>query len=107
MADEPVSAWQEPWWMQARRQLARHRSLLGALAIAVPVALVCLSSVALHERLTRQQIESNNKGLKVAQTDTQAALVRAQKREDLALRAVANYRQVVEENPDLAARPEL
>ena len=81
--------------------------MLGALAIAIPVALVCLSSVAVLERLTRQQIEENNRTLTRAQSDTQMALTRAQKREDLALKAVDNYRRVVEENPDLAARPEL
>src|SRR5262249_14217312 len=30
LADEPVSAWREPWTARARRRLARHRTLVAA-----------------------------------------------------------------------------
>jgi WD40 repeat protein/serine/threonine protein kinase len=43
LADEPVSAWREPWAVCARRWLARHRSLVTAAAAAVVVAVVGLT----------------------------------------------------------------
>jgi len=45
LADEPISAWKEPWAVRARRWIARHRTPVAAaaagLAVAV-VAIVCL-----------------------------------------------------------------
>jgi serine/threonine-protein kinase len=32
MADEPVSAWREPWYLRARRWILRHRTLVTACA---------------------------------------------------------------------------
>src|SRR5205807_369961 len=43
LADEPVSAWQEPWTFRARRWLGRHRTLLTGAAATVLVATVGLA----------------------------------------------------------------
>jgi serine/threonine-protein kinase len=107
MADEPVSAWREPWWIRARRQLVRHRSVLGFLAIGVPVALFSLSTIAVHEGLSRSKLERNNRVLRAAQKATADALARAGRREQLTLKALDNYRRAVQENSDLSTRPEL
>lgn len=40
LADEPVSAWLEPWTVRARRWLGRHRALATSLAAALLVALL-------------------------------------------------------------------
>jgi serine/threonine protein kinase/tetratricopeptide (TPR) repeat protein len=42
LADEPVSAWPEPWTAKARRWIGRHRTLVTGTAAAVLVALVGL-----------------------------------------------------------------
>jgi WD40 repeat protein/serine/threonine protein kinase len=38
LADEPVSAWQEPWTMRTRRWIGRHRTWVSTVAAAVLVA---------------------------------------------------------------------
>ena len=47
LADEPVSAWPEPWAVRARRWLSRHRTLVTAGSAAVLVAVVALSGAAI------------------------------------------------------------
>jgi serine/threonine-protein kinase len=44
LADEPVSAWEEPWSVRTRRWLGRHRTLVTAAAAAVLVAVVSLAA---------------------------------------------------------------
>jgi serine/threonine-protein kinase len=46
LADEPVSAWPEPWTVKARRWIGRHRTLVTGFAAALGVALVSLSVLA-------------------------------------------------------------
>jgi WD40 repeat protein/tRNA A-37 threonylcarbamoyl transferase component Bud32 len=43
LADEPVSAWEEPWTSRARRWLSRRRTLVVGVAAAVLVAMVGLA----------------------------------------------------------------
>lgn len=40
MADEPVSAWLEPWHDRLRRWISRHRMLVSSIAAAVTVGLI-------------------------------------------------------------------
>lgn len=47
LANEPVSAWHEPWIVRAQRQLARHKTVVSTVAAAVLVALLVQSSFAL------------------------------------------------------------
>ncbi len=107
LADEPVTAWREPWTVQARRWLGRNRSLVGALAIAAPVAIVSLSTIVAHERLTNGQLAANNRELAAANQAAIRSRNRAEEREDMALKAIDNYRSVVESNPDLLTRSDL
>jgi serine/threonine-protein kinase len=100
LADEPVSAYREPWWTRARRQLKRHRTMVGALAIATPVAIVSLTTIAAHESLTKGQLKKNNAMLA-------KALDKAKKREDLTFGALDNYRMVVQDIRELRERPDL
>jgi WD40 repeat protein/serine/threonine protein kinase len=44
LADEPVSAWREPWLVTARRWLGRHRTLVTATAATIVAATVLLSA---------------------------------------------------------------
>jgi serine/threonine protein kinase/tetratricopeptide (TPR) repeat protein len=43
LADEPVSAWREPWHIKTRRWIGRHRPLVAGVAAAVLVATVSLA----------------------------------------------------------------
>ncbi|MBY0522881.1 MAG: tetratricopeptide repeat protein [Gemmataceae bacterium] len=55
MADEPVTAWREPWYIRARRWIVRHRTLVTACATAGAVALVSLAAVLMVVRVARER----------------------------------------------------
>jgi len=46
LANEPVTAWREPWTIRAGRWLSRHRMLMATSAAAAAVALIGLAGVA-------------------------------------------------------------
>ncbi|MBL8796780.1 MAG: protein kinase [Planctomycetia bacterium] len=68
LADEPVTAWREPWYGRARRWIKRHRTLVTACAAAIAVALVGLTAVLLLMRAAR---ERENQRLALLRTDAQ------------------------------------
>jgi hypothetical protein len=39
MADEPVSAWREPWWRRVRRRARRHRTTVAAMSAVLLLAI--------------------------------------------------------------------
>jgi serine/threonine-protein kinase len=64
LADEPVSAWKEPWTVRASRWLRRHKTLatgvataIGISAVALAVATVLLSAANERERQARHDAE--------------------------------------------------
>jgi tetratricopeptide (TPR) repeat protein/tRNA A-37 threonylcarbamoyl transferase component Bud32 len=66
LADEPVSAWPEPWTVRSRRWIARHRTLVAGAAASLLVALVALGAGLVlltaanqRERDLRAQAQSN------------------------------------------------
>jgi serine/threonine-protein kinase len=66
LADEPVSAWREPWTVKARRWVNRHRTLVTGAASAGLVAVVCLSAATVlltaanaREHQARTEAEDN------------------------------------------------
>jgi tetratricopeptide (TPR) repeat protein/tRNA A-37 threonylcarbamoyl transferase component Bud32 len=68
LADEPVTAWKEPWTVKARRWIGRHRTLVTAAAAAVLVALVGLIATTVlltaaneRERQAKVKAEENFK----------------------------------------------
>jgi tetratricopeptide (TPR) repeat protein len=78
MADEPVSAWREPWPRRARRWLARHRSLVASAGAALLiVAVVSATAAILIERARRDEARALE-----ARTKALAAEVRAKAEAD-------------------------
>jgi serine/threonine protein kinase/tetratricopeptide (TPR) repeat protein len=68
LADEPVSAWPEPWTVKARRWIGRHRPLVTGVASAVVIALMGMIVIAVlltaaneRERLAKEKAEQNFK----------------------------------------------
>ena len=47
LADEPVSAWREPWQVRARRWVGRHRTLVTTAAATLLVATVSLTAATI------------------------------------------------------------
>ena len=101
LADEPVSAYAEPWAGRARRLLKRHRAsvqvavaVLAVAAVSLAVATVLLS--AKNEELTRANAREQ-----AAKLQEQAAREQAQKNFQMAFQAVEDYLTGVAENDRL------
>jgi len=66
LADEPVQAWREPWFVRARRWISRHRTLATSVAASFLVGAVALAGITVvldqkNRELTRanQTAEAN------------------------------------------------
>src|SRR5262249_43812131 len=84
LADEPVSAWREPWTIRTRRWLSRHRTLVICGAAAALVALAGSAVIALI------QVQANRE-LRAANARESRARRQAVDRFDLALEAIETY----------------
>src|SRR6516164_495980 len=91
MADEPVTAWSEPWARTLLRWLTRHRVGVTAAAAAGLVALVGLASVAATQAQGRAALEVKNRELAAANAKVQA-------RYDLAVDAIKTFYTGVSED---------
>jgi serine/threonine-protein kinase len=105
LADEPVSAWREPWPARARRWLGRHQAAVTAAAAALIVAAAGLATVSAVQaganrrlRVSRDQLAvavgretRANRELREANAREQVARAEAQHRFALARKAVEAY----------------
>jgi tetratricopeptide (TPR) repeat protein/tRNA A-37 threonylcarbamoyl transferase component Bud32 len=105
LADEPVSAWSEPWTVRARRWLGRHRTLVTAAASAVLVATVGLAvATALltaandRERAARTLAEENAERVRKEKDETEKQRKIAEHNFQLARKAVDRYHTEVSED---------
>lgn len=91
LADEPVSAWREPWTVRARRWISRHRTFVtGAVsAIAVTIISLAVATVLLTAAYERETAAH-------AQTEQQRQL--ALHNYQLARKAVDRYHTEVSES---------
>ena len=75
LADEPVSAWCDPWPDRARRWVRRHQPLVAGWAAAVGVALLALSvavpllSLAWRNELTARRAEQRQRVLAISKAN--------------------------------------
>jgi serine/threonine-protein kinase len=62
LADEPVSAWREPWTVRARRWVGRHRTLVTSAVATIGVATLILASstVLLTQANERERKQKEN-----------------------------------------------
>ena len=126
MADQPVSAWNEPWARRARRWMRRHRTGVTAAVVALVAGVVGLAGIlAVQAQANRElkhanndlatayrQVDDANAGLKTANaelasangrvTRTNAELASANKRErqrfELAMDAIKLFHGEVSED---------
>lgn len=66
MADEPVSAWQEPWVERSKRWLRRHQTIVTGTAAAVVVALLGMIAGLTVVSEQNARLEKTNQDLKQA-----------------------------------------
>jgi serine/threonine-protein kinase len=93
LADEPIGAWREPLSMRASRWARRHRTWVTSACsmMLIGVTMVMMMSV----RLDRERRRSDHR------------LNLAEKRADLALQTIGNFRRVVATELDVQDRPDL
>src|SRR5205807_5081544 len=66
MADEPVTAWREPFSRRARRRARRNRTAVTALAASVLVALAGTAAVLAVQTRANGQLHQANSKLAIA-----------------------------------------
>jgi hypothetical protein len=101
LADEPVTAWSEPWYVKVGRWVKRHQTFVTASAAAVIVAVVSLSIAAGVLGNANRQLAQANRSLLEAKEDEARAKESAFRREKEAIEqrdlAVENLREAQEQ----------
>ncbi|MFI5455097.1 MAG: protein kinase [Isosphaerales bacterium] len=105
MADEPVTAWREPWARTARRWARRNRTAVTAAGAAVLVALVGTAAVLAVQTRANADLKAANADLAVANvkvtranTDLAASNQRERARFELAQEAIRVFHTGVSED---------
>jgi serine/threonine-protein kinase len=105
MADEPVTAWREPWSRRLARWLARNRAGVMAAGAAVLVALVGLAAVLAVEARANDRLKVANTDPAIANAkatranaELQAASLEVQARYELARDAIKTFHTGVSED---------
>jgi eukaryotic-like serine/threonine-protein kinase len=93
LADEPVSAWREPFAMRARRWARRNRTAVAGAAAALVVGVLGLSAVAVVQSRANSALESKNVELIAAN----AATTRAKDAAETALAETTKAKKATEE----------
>jgi serine/threonine-protein kinase len=88
LADEPVSAWREPWTVRVRRWLGRHRTMVAAAAATVLMATVSLAMATWLSMEAKARAQATAKELAAAVQNERAA-------KNLALDNLLEARQAV------------
>lgn len=105
LADEPVTAYAEPWWTQSQRWLRQHQTLattLVALIVASTIGSLAFSSMLSAKQ---KQLERTNQHLTVAQQQASQAAVAAEagRQEAETQRALAEKQRLAAEQASQAA----
>ena len=100
MADEPVSAYSEPFTRRARRWGKRNRTLVAAGAATMAMAAVGLGVVSAVQTKARNDLTAKNAALDLQRQ-------RAEANESQAIDAVKKFRDAVANEPVLKDNPEL
>jgi tetratricopeptide (TPR) repeat protein len=83
LADEPVTAWREPWIYRARRWITRHRTGVAAAAAACAAAL-SLGAIGLysHQAQLRRETDQAERALRSAEEALRVARAASTERPD-------------------------
>jgi serine/threonine-protein kinase len=115
LADEPVSAWSEPWSRRAARWLERRRTLVVATTLGMLLVIAGLTALSFVQSRNRNALAEQAVRLDEALTQSRAAQTlaeqqktlaeeqkaRAETEESSALQAVRRFHRVVADNLEL------
>jgi len=91
LADEPVSAWPEPWTVTTRRWIGRHGALVTGIATAIAIALVSLIAATIL-------LTAANERERQAKLQEEKQRIKAEENFKLARNAVDHYHTKVSED---------
>jgi eukaryotic-like serine/threonine-protein kinase len=106
LSDEPVFAWREPPRVRASRWLRKHRTLVTTALATLVVAVVGLLAVAAVQSKSGRELAAKNRELEDSNARLAESRDRAERRFDLAVGAIENFRSAVDGNLDVKNRPE-
>ena len=105
MADEPVTAWREPFSRRARRWARRNRTAVTAAAVALVAGVVGLSAVLAVQTRAKADIARSlasetraNTALAAANAELTRSKAAVQARYDLAVEAIKTFHTGVSED---------
>ena len=98
MADEPVSAWREPFRRRARRWSRRNRTAVTAAGVALVAGVAGLVALAGVQAQANSGLRTANTQVKQANTELAAEKARVQERYDLAMEAIKTFHTGVSED---------
>jgi serine/threonine-protein kinase len=114
LADEPVTAWREPWTIGARRWMRRHRTLVTSTAAVLIFGLAALAGFATvlagkNRTLDARNLQLAGKNQELADKNRELdqQRQRAEQREELAIEAVSRFHDAVTANRELKNHAEL
>lgn len=101
LADEPVTAFREPFVERARRWSKRHRTGVTGAAASLVVGVIALGIIAAVQAKARIDLDHKNADLIAANEATSKQRRRVEDREKHAIEAVARFRDAVVNEPEL------
>ncbi len=100
LADEPVSAWREPWTTRARRWVARNRTAVAAGVAALGVAFVGLAAALAMQAQSNRALKAALESEKLAREDAGAQSSQAEAAIESFYRGISE--DVILRRPELA-----
>jgi eukaryotic-like serine/threonine-protein kinase len=91
MADEPVTAWREPFSRRARRWAWRNRTAVTAALVAMLAVVVGLGAVTAVQARGNSDLRAANREVRRVNTELAAEKTRVQGRYDLAMDAIKTF----------------
>jgi serine/threonine protein kinase len=92
LADEPVSAYAEPWSLQVKRWISRHPSVVSSMAVTLILGIFGATLVAYREGAYNSQLTAKNATIEQQKRDVENTLSVVSQRTAFALEA---YEQMV------------
>jgi serine/threonine-protein kinase len=99
LADEPVSAWQEPWSIRTRRWVNRHRTQVAAAGAALVVAIIGLAVTLAIQTRAKNSLEAALERESIALDETREQTRQAERAIDLYITNVSE--DVILRRPEL------
>ncbi len=107
LADEPVSAYREPWPAKSWRWIRNHRTTSAVAAAVLLLGMVALTALSALQTKARSDLLAKNLELTQAYRAEAEAHQRTENWQRSAFNTIGEFRDTVVSHPELTSRPEL